>query len=76
MMEEKKLVPKRRFIGFREEWKTYNLGEKVEFFSGLTYSPNDVVLNNGTLVIRSSNIKNNQIIDADNVFNIKQSINF
>ena len=74
-MEEKKLVPKRRFIGFREEWKTYNLGEKVEFFSGLTYSPNDVVLNNGTLVIRSSNIKNNQIIDADNVFVDKNIVN-
>ncbi len=32
MMKEKKLVPKRRFKGFEGEWRTYNLGEKVEFF--------------------------------------------
>ncbi|NLJ19305.1 restriction endonuclease subunit S [Globicatella sulfidifaciens] len=75
MMKEKKLVPKRRFKGSEGEWNTYNLGEKVEFFSGLTYSPNDAVLNDGTLVIRSSNIKNNQIIDADNVYVNKQIVN-
>ena len=36
-------------------------------FSGLTYSPNDV-RKSGTLVLRSSNIKNGEIVDADNVF--------
>lgn len=74
-MEEKKLAPKRRFKGFEGEWRTYNLGEKVEFFSGLTYSPSNVVSKGGTLVIRSSNIKNNQIIDADNVFVDKNIVN-
>ena len=43
------------------------MGEVVEFFSGLTYSPTDV-LNNGTLVLRSSNIQDSQIVTDDNVY--------
>lgn len=67
-MEERKLVPKRRFRGFESEWERHYLNERVEFITGLTYSPNDVVASKGTFVIRSSNIKNNQIIDDDNVY--------
>ena len=48
-------------------WEQRKLGEVVEFFSGLTYSPTDV-LNNGTLVLRSSNIQDSQIVTDDNVY--------
>jgi type I restriction enzyme S subunit len=39
----------------------------VNFYSGLTYTP-DNVQESGTLVLRSSNVKNGEIIDADNVY--------
>lgn len=41
--------------------------EFVEFFSGLTYTPNDVQ-ENGTLVLRSSNVSNGEVVDADNIY--------
>jgi len=34
----------------------------------ITYSPENVIKEGGTLVLRSSNVKNGEIIDADNVF--------
>lgn len=61
-------VPKVRFHGFSNEWKEEKLGDKVEFFSGLTYSPNNVQKGVGTLVLRSSNVKNGRIVDADDVY--------
>ena len=39
----------------------------MEFFNGLTYTPDDV-RESGTLVLRSSNVKNGEIVDADNVY--------
>ena len=39
----------------------------MNFYSGLTYTP-DNVQESGTLVLRSSNVKNGEIIDADNVY--------
>ena len=62
-----KKVPELRFPGFSGEWETKELGDRVKFYSGLTYTPNDVS-KNGTLVLRSSNIFNNHIINADNVY--------
>ena len=59
--------PKIRFKGFTEEWEQRKLPEFVEFFNGLTYMPNDV-RESGTLVLRSSNVKNGEIVDADNVY--------
>ena len=46
----------------------------VNFFSGLTYHPHDV-RNNGCFVIRSSNIQNNQIVSADDVFVNRSIVN-
>ena len=68
-MTNSKLVPKRRFKEFESngEWEKRKLTDFIELFSGLTYSPNDV-RKSGTLVLRSSNIKNGEIVDADNVF--------
>ena len=48
--------------------------EFVESFSGLTYTPNDVQ-ENGTLVLRSSNVSNGEVVDADNVYVNPQVVN-
>lgn len=68
-MTNSEYVPKRRFKEFESngEWIKRKLTDFIELFSGLTYSPNDV-RKSGTLVLRSSNIKNGEIVDADNVF--------
>ncbi len=60
--------PKIRFKGFTDAWEERKLGDSVQFYSGLTYSPNNIVDFNGTLVIRSSNVKDGEIIHADDVY--------
>ena len=60
-------APKIRFNGFRDDWQEDHLGRRVKLFGGLTYSPRNVQ-KTGTLVLRSSNVKNGEIIDADNVY--------
>lgn len=60
-------IPKIRFKGFTEPWEQRKLPEFVSFFNGLTYTPDDVE-ETGTLVLRSSNVKNGEIVDADNVY--------
>ena len=55
-------------------WEQRKLTEFVEFFSGLTYTPNDVQ-KNGTLVLRSSNVSNGEVVDADNVYVNPQVVN-
>lgn len=60
-------VPEIRFKGFTEDWEQRKLPEFVSFFNGLTYTPDDVE-ETGTLVLRSSNVKNGEIVDADNVY--------
>ncbi|MDB1737683.1 restriction endonuclease subunit S [Enterococcus avium] len=61
-------VPEIHFAGFYENWEQRKLGELVRFYSGLTYSPQNIVSENGTFVLRSSNVKNGEIVDADNVY--------
>ncbi len=48
-------------------WEQRKLPEFVTFFNGQTYTPDDVQ-ESGTLVLRSSNVKNGEIVDADNVY--------
>ncbi|EPE8814006.1 restriction endonuclease subunit S [Yersinia enterocolitica] len=60
-------IPEIRFKGFSGEWEEKGLNNEVELFSGLTYSPSDI-RNSGTLVLRSSNVKNGQLIEADNIY--------
>ena len=48
-------------------WEQRKLTEFVDFFSGLTYTPSDVQ-ESGTLVLRSSNVSNGEIVNADNVY--------
>ena len=50
-----------------EDWEVKSLGEIAETFTGLTYSLENVY-EHGTLVLRSSNIKNEQLCFEDNVF--------
>ena len=60
-------VPAVRFKEFTDDWAQRKLPDLVEFFSGLTYTPNDVQ-ETGTLVLRSSNVFDGEIVDADNVY--------
>jgi len=53
---------------FAVTWEQRKLVDEVELFSGLTYSPNNIVKENGTLVLRSSNVKNGEVVNADNVY--------
>lgn len=59
--------PELRFKGFTDPWEQRELSQFVEFYSGLTYSPSDVQ-EAGTLVLRSSNVKDGAVVDADNVY--------
>ena len=70
MSQNKKLVPKRRFKKFKkiEEWKLSYLGDLLEFYSGLTYSPKNIVEKGGTLVLRSSNVKDCELVLLDKVY--------
>lgn len=52
----------------REGWTTRRLGEIGECRIGLTYSPEDVCNQAGTLVLRSSNVRQGRIVYDDNVF--------
>ena len=73
-MSEKSAMPAIRFKGFTDAWEQRKLTEFVEFFSGLTYTPNDVQ-ENGTLVLRSSNVSNGEVVDADNIYVNPQVVN-
>ena len=48
--------------------------EFVSFYAGLTYTPSNVQ-ENGTLVLRSSNVSNGEIVDADNVYVCPEVVN-
>ena len=60
-------VPEIRFKGFTGDWEQRKFPEFVQFYNGQTYKPEDV-LDDGVLVLRSSNVKNDEIVDADNVY--------
>lgn len=67
--------PEIRLKGFSGDWEKKKLENEVEFFSGLTYSPNDITDKNGTLVLRSSNVHDNQIVTENNVYVDNEAIN-
>ena len=72
--KEGEAVPEVRFPGFKDNWKEKKLGSIVEFYSGLTYSPQNIE-KEGTLVLRSSNIQNGEVVDADNVYVNSKTVN-
>ena len=51
----------------KEGWKMVRLGEVGEIITGLTYSPNNVC-QEGVLVLRSSNIQDDNLCFEDNVY--------
>ncbi len=61
------LSPKLRFPEFSGNWKSKKLEEVGSVINGLTYSPDDIH-DDGVLVLRSSNIKENQLSFNDNVY--------
>lgn len=67
------LVPALRFPEFTDEWHKQSLGEIGETIIGLTYKPSDVVESNGTIVLRSSNIKNG-VIDYSDLVRVNKPI--
>jgi type I restriction enzyme S subunit len=60
-------VPELRFLGYSLPWVKNKLGSFGVLVSGLTYSPDNIV-QDGLLVLRSSNIQNSQIALTDNVY--------
>ena len=67
-------VPEIRFKGFTDAWEQRKLTEFVSFYAGLTYTPSNVQ-ESGTLVLRSSNVSNGEIVDADNVYVCPEVVN-
>lgn len=69
--EDNTLIPfgyKKTAIGIIPiDWETKKLGDLGDIINGLTYSPNEIS-DDGILVLRSSNIKDRQLIYTDNVF--------
>lgn len=61
------LSPKLRFPEFNGNWKSKKLEDVGSVINGLTYSPDDID-EDGVLVLRSSNIKENQLSFNDNVY--------
>ncbi len=62
-----------RFPEFSGEWEKHILGEIGEPYIGLTYSPSDVVSSGGTIVLRSSNIRNGEI-DYTDIVRVERKI--
>lgn len=67
-------TPEIRFAGFSGEWLYKELTSFVEIYSGLTYTPSDIQ-ERGTLVLRSSNVKQGCIVDADNIYVNPECVN-
>ncbi len=51
-----------------EHWEVKKLKRLGEVRIGLTYSPSEISGDEGTLVLRASNVRNGCIVSADNVF--------
>ena len=55
-----------------EDWESVALLSKCNLLNGLTYTPDDIT-DNGLLVLRSSNVQNNNLTFSDNVY-VKLSV--
>ena len=65
--------PALRFPRFSDPWKKFALGDIGTSLIGLTYSPNDVVQENGIIVLRSSNIQEGAL-DFNDVVRVSKKI--
>ena len=66
-------VPNLRFPEFSGEWERKKLGDIGTTLIGLTYSPQDVVPSDGTIVLRSSNIKGG-LLDYTDLVKVNKKI--
>ena len=66
-------VPNLRFPEFSGEWECKQLGDIGTTLIGLTYSPQDVVPSDGTIVLRSSNIKGG-LLDYTDLVRVNKKI--
>lgn len=69
-------LPKGDALSLPKGWEMKRLGEVSEYFNGLTYSPKDVS-DKGTIVLRSSNIQNDELDFSDLVrvsVNVKEKL--
>jgi type I restriction enzyme S subunit len=66
-MMQQLLTGRIRLPGFSKPWTDVRLGEIGQSLIGLTYSPSDVK-RAGTLVLRSSNIRDGRLVFDDNVY--------
>lgn len=73
--QEGQTAPELRLEGFDGEWEEKRLVDEVSFFSGLTYTPSDVVEHDGTLVLRSSNVQDGVIATKDCVYVRTDAVN-
>lgn len=73
-MTQSKKAPEIRFKGFTDDWEQRKLDDCVSFYSGLTYTPDDV-RDSGTLVLRSSNVKDGEVVTDDNVYVDSRKVN-
>ncbi|CAE6958639.1 Type I restriction modification DNA specificity domain [Vibrio sp. B1FIG11] len=64
---KKRLIDPETGKAFEGEWEEVKLKQIGKCITGLTYSPNDVV-DEGTLVLRSSNIQGGKLSFLDNVY--------
>ena len=62
-----------RFPEFSGEWECKKLGDIGTTLIGLTYSPQDVVPSDGTIVLRSSNIKGG-LLDYTDLVRVNKKI--
>jgi type I restriction enzyme, S subunit len=61
------LTGQTRLPGFHGEWEETTLGQIGDCIIGLTYKPENIV-ENGLLVLRSSNVQNGRLAYDDNVY--------
>lgn len=64
------------FSNTKKGWEVKKLGEVAEYFNGLTYSPKNVS-NDGIIVLRSSNVQNDELDFSDIVrvnCNVKEKV--
>jgi len=77
-VEQKITIPngyKKTAIGvIPVDWDVKKLGDLGEVINGLTYSPKDIN-EEGTLVLRSSNIKDRELAFLDNVYVLSEKYN-
>ncbi|TFU95090.1 restriction endonuclease subunit S [Barnesiella sp. WM24] len=65
--------PALRFPGFTDPWSKFALGDLGTSLIGLTYSPKDVVQEDGIIVLRSSNIQDGAL-DFNDIVRVSKKI--